>query len=59
LLGDYPGELNSYGYEPKGVGVIISPWNFPLAIPMGMVSAAIVTGNAVIFKPSGLSPVLG
>ncbi len=59
LLGDYPGELNGYVYEPKGVGVIISPWNFPLAIPAGMVSASIVTGNAVIFKPSGLSPVLG
>ena len=59
LLGDYPGELNGYAYEPKGVGVIISPWNFPLAIPAGMVSAALVTGNAVIFKPSWLSPVLG
>ena len=39
--------------------MVISPWNFPLAIPAGMVSASIVTGNAVIFKPSGLSPVLG
>ncbi len=58
-LGNYQGELNDYVYEPKGVGVVISPWNFPLAIPAGMVSASIVTGNAVIFKPSGLSPVLG
>ena len=40
LLGDYPGELNGYVYEPKGVGVIISPWNFPLAIPAGMVSGS-------------------
>ena len=59
VLGDYPGEQNEYLYEPKGVGVVISPWNFPLAIPTGMVSAGIVTGNCVIFKPSGLSPICG
>jgi RHH-type proline utilization regulon transcriptional repressor/proline dehydrogenase/delta 1-pyrroline-5-carboxylate dehydrogenase len=58
-LGRYPGEKNEYVYEPKGIGVVISPWNFPLAIPAGMVSAGIVTGNCVIFKPSGLSPVTG
>ena len=58
-LGDYPGEENEYHYEPKGVGVVISPWNFPLAIPAGMISAGIVTGNCIIFKPSGLSPVTG
>jgi RHH-type proline utilization regulon transcriptional repressor/proline dehydrogenase/delta 1-pyrroline-5-carboxylate dehydrogenase len=58
-LGDYPGEKNEYCYEPRGVGVVISPWNFPLAIPAGMISAGIVTGNCVIFKPSGLSPVVG
>ena len=58
-IDDYPGEVNDYLYEPKGIGVVISPWNFPLAIPAGMVSAAIVTGNCVIFKPSGLSPVIG
>jgi RHH-type transcriptional regulator, proline utilization regulon repressor / proline dehydrogenase / delta 1-pyrroline-5-carboxylate dehydrogenase len=59
ILGDYPGEQNEYFYEPKGVGTVISPWNFPLAIPTGMVSAGIVTGNCVIFKPSGLSPICG
>lgn len=58
-LGDYPGEENEYSYVPRGVGVVISPWNFPLAIPAGMVSAAVVTGNSVIFKPSGLAPVTG
>ncbi len=58
-LRGYPGEENEYLYEPKGVGVVISPWNFPLAIPAGMVSAGIVTGNCVIFKPSGLTPVAG
>jgi RHH-type transcriptional regulator, proline utilization regulon repressor / proline dehydrogenase / delta 1-pyrroline-5-carboxylate dehydrogenase len=59
LLGNYPGERNEYIYEPRGIGVVISPWNFPLAIATGMVSAGIVTGNCVIFKPSGLSPICG
>lgn len=59
VLGEYPGEDNEYGYRPKGIGVVISPWNFPLAIATGMTSAAIVAGNCVIFKPSGLSPVTG
>ncbi|MBM4329041.1 MAG: aldehyde dehydrogenase family protein [Deltaproteobacteria bacterium] len=58
-LGSYPGEENLYFYEPQGVGVVISPWNFPLAIPTGMVSAALVAGNCVILKPSGLAPILG
>jgi RHH-type proline utilization regulon transcriptional repressor/proline dehydrogenase/delta 1-pyrroline-5-carboxylate dehydrogenase len=57
--GDYPGEENEYFYRPRGIGAVISPWNFPLAIAAGMVSAAIVTGNCVIFKPSSLSPVTG
>ncbi|HEX9020835.1 MAG TPA: L-glutamate gamma-semialdehyde dehydrogenase, partial [Nitrospirota bacterium] len=57
-LGRYPGELNEYFYEPKGIGAVISPWNFPLAIPTGMASAAIVAGNCAILKPSGLSPVI-
>jgi RHH-type transcriptional regulator, proline utilization regulon repressor / proline dehydrogenase / delta 1-pyrroline-5-carboxylate dehydrogenase len=38
------------------VGVVISPWNFPLAIPAGMVTAALVTGNAVLFKPAEQTP---
>ncbi|MDQ1239203.1 MAG: RHH-type transcriptional regulator, proline utilization regulon repressor / proline dehydrogenase [Thermodesulfobacteriota bacterium] len=58
VLGNYPGEANEYLYEGRGLGVVISPWNFPLAIPTGMVSAGIVSGNCVILKPSGLSPVL-
>jgi RHH-type transcriptional regulator, proline utilization regulon repressor / proline dehydrogenase / delta 1-pyrroline-5-carboxylate dehydrogenase len=58
-LGNYAGEQNEYLYEPKGVGVVISPWNFPIAIPTGMVSAGLVTGNCVIFKPSSLSPICG
>ena len=47
---------NAYSYEPRGVGVVISPWNFPLAIPAGMVTAALVTGNTVIFKPAEQTP---
>jgi RHH-type proline utilization regulon transcriptional repressor/proline dehydrogenase/delta 1-pyrroline-5-carboxylate dehydrogenase len=58
-MGDYPGEENEYCYVPRGTGVVISPWNFPLAIPAGMVSAAVVTGNCAILKPSGRSPVTG
>ena len=58
-LGDRPGELNHRVYGPRGVTVAISPWNFPLAIPAGMVAAALVTGNVVLFKPSERSPRLG
>jgi RHH-type proline utilization regulon transcriptional repressor/proline dehydrogenase/delta 1-pyrroline-5-carboxylate dehydrogenase len=58
-LGQEPGELNQRLYSPRGVTAVISPWNFPLAIPTGMVSAALVTGNPVIFKPSERSPMMG
>ncbi len=57
-LGSYPGEDNRYIYDPKGLGLVISPWNFPLAIPAGMVAASLVTGNCVILKPSSLAPVI-
>jgi RHH-type proline utilization regulon transcriptional repressor/proline dehydrogenase/delta 1-pyrroline-5-carboxylate dehydrogenase len=58
-LGQEPGELNLRLYSPRGVTAVIAPWNFPLAIPTGMVSAALVTGNPVIFKPSERSPMMG
>ena len=58
-LGRLPGEVNRYHYQPRGTGVVIAPWNFPLAISLGMVSAALVAGNAVLYKPSSLSPVNG
>ena len=58
-LGQEPGELNQRLYSPRGVTAVIAPWNFPLAIPTGMVSAALVTGNPVIFKPSERSPMMG
>jgi RHH-type proline utilization regulon transcriptional repressor/proline dehydrogenase/delta 1-pyrroline-5-carboxylate dehydrogenase len=53
------GESNFQHWWPRGVGVIIAPWNFPLAILTGMASAAIVAGNAVIIKPSDQTPVIG
>jgi RHH-type proline utilization regulon transcriptional repressor/proline dehydrogenase/delta 1-pyrroline-5-carboxylate dehydrogenase len=56
---DVAGEDNSYFYEPRGVAVVIAPWNFPLAILAGMTTAALVTGNTVIMKPAEQSAVIG
>lgn len=56
LLMQYPGEQLGLYYIPLGVGIIIPPWNFPLAIPMGMMSAALVAGNTVVLKPAGQTP---
>jgi len=53
-----PGERNQLRYIPLGVGAVIPPWNFPLAIMAGMTSAAIVCGNTVILKPSGDAPTI-
>ncbi|MGI9023605.1 MAG: proline dehydrogenase family protein [Acidimicrobiales bacterium] len=54
-----PGERNALRYQGRGVGVVIAPWNFPLAIPTGMVVAALVAGNAVLFKPAEQTPAVG
>jgi 1-pyrroline-5-carboxylate dehydrogenase len=54
-----PGEESRYFYQPMGVGVIIAPWNFPTAILTGMSSAAIVTGNTIVMKPSEYTSVIG
>jgi RHH-type transcriptional regulator, proline utilization regulon repressor / proline dehydrogenase / delta 1-pyrroline-5-carboxylate dehydrogenase len=51
-----PGERNDMSYAPLGVVAVISPWNFPLAIPCGMTSAALAAGNAVVLKPAEQSP---
>jgi 1-pyrroline-5-carboxylate dehydrogenase len=53
-----PGEHNQLRYIPLGVGAVIPPWNFPLAIMAGMTAAAIVCGNTVILKPSGDAPTI-
>ncbi|MGH8557491.1 MAG: proline dehydrogenase family protein [Methylococcales bacterium] len=55
---DAPGEDNRYRWSPLGAGVVIPPWNFPLAILTGMLSAAVVTGNTVVLKPSSQTPVI-
>jgi RHH-type proline utilization regulon transcriptional repressor/proline dehydrogenase/delta 1-pyrroline-5-carboxylate dehydrogenase len=56
---DVPGEENVYFYEPRGVAVVIAPWNFPMAILCGMTTAALVTGNTVVMKPAEQSSVVG
>ncbi len=53
-----PGERNELLYIPLGVGAVIPPWNFPLAIMAGMTLASIVTGNTVVLKPSSDSPTI-
>lgn len=53
-----PGEDNSFQYIPLGVGAIIPPWNFPLAIMAGMTLAAVVTGNTTVLKPSPDAPAI-
>lgn len=54
-----PGEESYQHYCPRGVALVIAPWNFPMAILTGMVSAALVTGNTVIMKPAEQSAVCG
>ncbi len=51
-------ERNEYNYIPLGVGAIITPWNFPLAILTGMTSAAVVAGNTVLLKPASTTLVI-
>ncbi len=53
-----PGERDEMRYLPLGVGVVIPPWNFPLAILVGMTVAALVTGNTVVVKPSSETPTI-
>jgi 1-pyrroline-5-carboxylate dehydrogenase len=52
------GEDNHLAYIPLGVGIVIPPWNFPLAIMAGMTTAAIVSGNTVVLKPASTTPVI-
>ncbi len=51
-----PGERNTMAYTPRGVVAVIAPWNFPLAIPLGMTCAGLATGNTVVLKPAEQSP---
>ncbi len=52
------GERDEMVYLPLGVGIVIPPWNFPLAILLGMTTAALVTGNTVVIKPSSDTPTI-
>lgn len=53
-----PGEKNYLQYIPLGVGAVIPPWNFPMAILAGMTLASVVAGNTVVLKPSSDSPAI-
>jgi 1-pyrroline-5-carboxylate dehydrogenase len=57
-LNPVPDEQNYLQYIPLGVGIVIPPWNFPLAITAGMTAASLVTGNTVVLKPSSDSPTI-
>ena len=46
-------------YEPRGVVAIVSPWNYPLGLPLTQAATAVVAGNAVVLKPSELTPLTG
>src|SRR6202000_569001 len=52
------GESNTLRYRGRGVFVCISPWNFPLAIFLGQIAAALVAGNAVVAKPAEQTPLI-
>jgi RHH-type proline utilization regulon transcriptional repressor/proline dehydrogenase/delta 1-pyrroline-5-carboxylate dehydrogenase len=55
---DVAGETNRYIYQPRGIAIVISPWNFPLAIATGMTVAALVAGNCTLLKPAETSSVI-
>ena len=52
----WPGEINQSWLQPLGAGVVISPWNFPLAILVGMTMGPVAAGNTVVLKPSSTTP---
>ena len=55
---DVAGESDRYHYQPRGLALVISPWNFPIAIPTGMMVAALVAGNCTLLKPAEVSAVI-
>ncbi len=56
---DRPGELNESWLQPLGAGVVIPPWNFPLAILVGMAMGPVAAGNTVVIKPASNTPLVG
>ncbi len=57
-LGHLADEANEYFHQPIGVGISITPWNFPLAILVGMTMAPVVVGNGMLLKPASNTPVI-
>lgn len=55
----FPGEDNESHLIPIGAGVVIPPWNFPLAILAGMAAGPVVAGNTVVLKPASATPLVG
>jgi RHH-type proline utilization regulon transcriptional repressor/proline dehydrogenase/delta 1-pyrroline-5-carboxylate dehydrogenase len=55
---DIAGETYRFIYQPRGLALVISPWNFPFAIAVGMTVAALVTGNCTLLKPAETSTVI-
>ena len=55
----YPGETNESWLQPIGAGVVIPPWNFPLAILVGMTVGPVAAGNTVVLKPASNTPLVG
>lgn len=58
IVYDVAGESDRYCYRPRGIVLVISPWNFPLAIPTGMTVAALVAGNCALLKPAAATAVI-
>jgi succinate-semialdehyde dehydrogenase/glutarate-semialdehyde dehydrogenase len=56
LLAEHSGHLE---YQPYGVVGVIGPWNYPVVTPIGPISGALAAGNAVVFKPSEYTPIVG
>jgi 1-pyrroline-5-carboxylate dehydrogenase len=55
----FPGEINQSWLQPLGAGVVLPPWNFPLAILVGMAVGPVAAGNTVVIKPSSYTPLIG
>ncbi|MCP3974955.1 MAG: L-glutamate gamma-semialdehyde dehydrogenase [bacterium] len=58
-VGTFPGEINESFLQPIGAGVVIPPWNFPLAILAGMAVGPVAAGNTVVLKPASNTPMIG
>jgi len=55
----FPGKRATLSYEPRGIVGLISPWNYPAALPLRTLVPALMAGNAVLFKPSEVTPDTG